>query len=366
MSRYSPTVGPYQDAGGSFLGEYLDFLRTKQYYDYAREEMQLRREMQEQDRSLELLSYGQEYPDLEYSPNRYPGERRLVKDPVWAGPSVQQAPGLGVALESEMAEPGKPVALAGELVPGVGFTSKNVYRSVPVDPTRYEELTPGLYRDTKYDPRTGLANEIGGMMSMFPGLDEQQAEFLAQNPELMYSLPRNALYGEPSVYDQFRSAALEAEMEKMLGDREFEDWKRRQDYQQTLREQSAAAQEQRYRTRQRTTSTSGGGSPSLANNAMYQAIKRQVDEYGVGSVTDEFAQQLGLRNRDEAMRWYTTGGGYPEMTPERSPQSGVQEIMDAAWRTLEMFGPTGEGPAEPERRIERSTTEPTRRRRGGG
>lgn len=354
MARYSPTVdtSAYDDGGGDLLGQYLEHLRTKQYYDYLREDRQARTRLAEQARDMELLNLGLERPELTYSPNRVPGRQRGYMDPVLAGPSLQE-PGLAGSLQQEMAEPGKPVALAGELLPGGGgFAARNIYRQVPENPARYDEIAPGLYQDLQYGG--GLGDELAALGTMTP----EQATIAERLFEMRQPgvMPGEWLQEEPSMIDQYREAYLADAIAGVGRESEFAMREREAQADQARRMQLEDYQESLFRSRPRAV-TSAGGSTSLTNNPLYQAVKAQVSDYGIGGVTDEFARSLGLRDASEAIAVYTTGQ-LPER-PVSSGQTSVEEIMEGARRTLEMFGPTP-GPMGSERR---SDTTSTRRRR---
>ncbi|UCC92559.1 MAG: hypothetical protein JSW25_07795, partial [Thermoplasmata archaeon] len=224
MSRYSPTQGP--GGYGPSLADMLDRLSRQEYYEFAREQEAARAAEREQDRQIEMMILGETYPNLTYSPSGAPGQRTYA-DPVLGDPqpparvdshALKYAPGAGLRIpeetlggdlmEAQRAEAGKPVALAGELLPGGGgFASRNVYRTV--DTGQYQEVAPNLYRDQFYDPEMGMDEARERALAL--GLTPEAAEMYAHDPSFIHSMPEDRLFPEKTFAQRAREA-VEAEM----------------------------------------------------------------------------------------------------------------------------------------------------------
>lgn len=344
MARWSPTQGTsaYDDPGGGMLGDYLDYMRQKQYYDFAREEAAARRAQADKEWGRELALTALERDDLRYSPDVDPDAglpTRTYADPVYK-PSMgtrrrSEFPLdalLPEAIEAQRAEPGKPVALAGELLPGgAGFAARNVYREVTAAPDRYQHITDGLYKDTGY-----LGEQIDLWRERLPDAREGVPELLASGDVNLNNLPRDMVWGD----DWFKEARDRAVDDYM----DFEKERRKEEMLQENR-----LELERLRQRGRTT---GGGSTSLTQDAEYRAAEDAVTAWmqqgreNEGPMTDEFARQFDFPSAREVYRIFHGR--------EKAPMTTADEVRQAGQRTLETFRAPTRTPA---------TT--TRQERGG-
>lgn len=327
MSRFSPPLdtSAYND-GGSMLAQYLDYQRSKQYYDFAREEAEARRQEAERAREFEMALMGLE-PGFTYSPDAYPGSRRTYEDPVLAGPSLQGSSKLqmpedslagAIGTQMQEAQAGKPLALAGELLPGGGgFASRTVYREVPEEYGRYDEVYDGLYQDRNY-----LPEQIQLYQDAFD-MDPAMAEIVAQNPAMLNSMPRDILYP-----DQWKENLRRGAYEDAYA---WENRRRELDY-------THGQEMELEKLRQRRPSSSS--SPSLTQDREWQISNDVLQDPRVkndpSKVTDQVAQDHGYRNRAEWNRARTTGR---RSGPQLGVQSTVDEIVNKAFGA---FGSTPE------------------------